>query len=125
MGPIFDAYEILSCVPCLNFFNSLFWIFISRVSMMSLGLCRFCFGRFFVYVLHQRILSFGSVIDSIIGYTYRYFTSIQRRSSYFPFTPPCCANDFDMTSFGGWNPPWLFGFWFLSWTHGWGVLVCP
>ena len=42
MGPIFDAYEILSCVLCLNFFNSLFWMFISRVSMMSLGLCNFC-----------------------------------------------------------------------------------
>ena len=42
MGPIFDAYEILSCVLCLNFFNSLFWMFISRVSMMSLGLYNFC-----------------------------------------------------------------------------------
>ena len=42
MGPIFDAYEILSCVLCLNFFNSLFWMFISRVSMMSLGLCNSC-----------------------------------------------------------------------------------
>jgi len=42
MGPIFDAYEILSCVLCLNFFNSLFWMFISHVSMMSLGLCNVC-----------------------------------------------------------------------------------
>ena len=41
MGLIFDAYEILSCVLCLNFFNSLFWMFISRVSRLSLGLYNF------------------------------------------------------------------------------------
>jgi hypothetical protein len=42
MGPIFDAYEIPSCVLCLSFFNSLFWMFIYRVIMMSLGLGNYC-----------------------------------------------------------------------------------
>ncbi len=42
MGPIFDAYAIPSCVLCLSFFSSLFWMFISRVIMMSLGLGNYC-----------------------------------------------------------------------------------
>ena len=42
MGPIFDAYEIPSCVLCLSFFNSLFWMFISRIIIMSLGLGNYC-----------------------------------------------------------------------------------
>ena len=48
-------------------------------------------------ILHQGILSLGFDFVSIIRYSYRHFTLIQRRPSYLPFTPPRCTIGFDMT----------------------------
>ena len=126
MGPIFDAYVIPSCVLCLSFFSSLSWTFISRISRMFLGHSHssHAFGRSFVCIVHQGILSLGFDFVSIIRYSYRHFTFIQRRPSYLPFTPPHCTVGFDMTVVSGWNPPRLFLFAFcLSLELGWGVFL--
>ena len=48
-------------------------------------------------ILHQGILTLGFDFVSIIRYSYRHFTLIQRRPSYLPFTPPRCTIGFDMT----------------------------
>ena len=59
------------------------------------------FGGSFVGVFHEGFLSVGFDFVSFIGYSDRYFTLIQRRSSYLSFPTPCGAFGFDMTVVDG------------------------
>ena len=111
MGHIFDAYGIPSCVLCRFFFNSLCWMFISRVSRICPILSHFSLClRLVLRLFHQGFLFVGVAFVSFIGYPDRNITLIQRRTSYLPFTPSCGALGFDMTVVGGCNPPKLVSF---------------
>jgi hypothetical protein len=97
MGPIFDAYKILTCVLCLIFSSSLCLMFISRISIMRPCLYRSFICRFFSSFFHQGFLSHGFILVTIIWNFDRHFSLIKCRLPYLPIVTLSSTISLDMT----------------------------